>query len=85
MAELTVCGNQTLANQVLPALSTFPDSSAGSMNSQFTSLTAIHFIDLAKYFLLRCCKSVSTSDIHHQRTQPFAFAKKIKNVLMISF
>lgn len=41
----------------------FLDSSAGSMNSQFTSLTDVYFIDLAKYFLLRCCKSVSTDDM----------------------
>lgn len=63
MAELAVCENQRLASQELCALSTFPGSSAGSMNSQFTSLTDVHFINLAKYILLRCCKSVSTNDI----------------------
>jgi len=62
MAELTVCGNQTLAGQILPVSSGFPGSSVGSVKSQFTSLTVIRFIDLARYFLLRCCKSVSTSD-----------------------
>lgn len=63
MAELTACGSQTLARQTLPVSSTFPDSGTGSMKSQFTSLTVTQFIDLAKYFLLRCCKSVSTADI----------------------
>lgn len=46
--------------QILFISSTFPDSSAGSAESHFTSLTVIHFIDPTKYFLLRCCKSVST-------------------------
>lgn len=48
MAELTAHGNQTPASQILPVSSTFPDSSADSMKSQFTSLTVIQFIDLAQ-------------------------------------
>lgn len=62
MAELTTCGNQMQASQILPISSTFLDSGASSMKLQFTSLTVVHFIDLAKYFLLRCYKLVSITD-----------------------
>lgn len=55
-------GKPKSGQQILLISSVFADGNAGSRKPQFTTLTVIQFIDLAKNFLVRCCKLVSTAD-----------------------